>query len=90
MTVVSPACACELRCPHHPDGKCPRFAVPNRKLCEACAEASQSERVRLEAEYEQRKAYLVETQTGFEDGELTDPELIDVFNRLKAIERKLG
>lgn len=90
MTVVSPACDCQLQCSHHPDGKCPRFANEKRKLCEACLQASTAERNRLEAEYQERKSYLVENQTGLENGEVTDPELIEIYDQLKRVERQLA
>ena len=90
MTIVSPACDCSLKCAHHPDGKCPRFAAAKGGLCEACTEAAKGERESLQNQYEERKAYLIATQTGFVDGDVTDAELIDLHDRLKRIERQLA
>jgi dihydropteroate synthase len=90
MTVVSPACACTSNCSHHPDGKCTRFAAEKRKLCEACITACEAERDHLEEAYEERKQVLIDTQTGFADGEVTDPELIELYDRLKHLEKQMA
>ena len=89
MTIVSPACDCSLKCAILM-ASARSSQRPKARLCEACTEAAKGERESLQNQYEERKAYLIATQTGFEDGDVTDAELIDLHDRLKRIERQLA
>jgi len=39
VVTAGPSCECQLRCAHHPDGKCPRYRTGDDNVCDECRRA---------------------------------------------------
>jgi hypothetical protein len=78
-----PVCGCTLQNCFHAQGQCTRVANDSG-LCDDCHESrSLNDRIEI------RTRQLVEQQTGFDlDGELDDPELIDLDTKLKSLKAR--